>query len=204
MRFCLLQAHRRKFIPQTNSGDVWAFWRGAFKRGASSVQVWLDGENGREHAVRVACYRAAPTGEKLTFHALWMRLKLNISCAVTQRDRQPENTRATMIAAGRKDDEAVARIADETVGAQGIMSYIFGLHLITNGAPSENYTADSVISEILSPRRDDGGWSLTERALGRRRHLDGGAGACPVIRTAATRGQSSGRRSRRSACPAAA
>lgn len=133
------------------------------KSGASSVQVWLDGENaeGASMPSEWLVIGLRQSGEKFDFSAYADALEAQYLMRSARNATGSQKYALTMIAAGRKDDEAVARIADETVGAQGIMSYIFGLHLITNGAPSENHTADSVISEILSLRRDDGGWSLT-------------------------------------------
>lgn len=63
------------------------------------------------------------------------------------------------------DDTSVGNaILDETIGAQGIMSLIFGLHLINNGCESDNHTAESVITSLLSLQLEDGGWALTGKA----------------------------------------
>lgn len=51
--------------------------------------------------------------------------------------------------------------ADETIGALGIMSKIFGLHLINNGVSSSKYDKATLISEIISSQLSDGGFALT-------------------------------------------
>lgn len=50
---------------------------------------------------------------------------------------------------------------DNTVGKGGIMSYVYGLHLLNCGIESENFTATSVIDSILSLRLPDGGWAVS-------------------------------------------
>ncbi|MCD8312508.1 MAG: DUF4430 domain-containing protein [Firmicutes bacterium] len=56
----------------------------------------------------------------------------------------------------------VKETVDLTAGEQGIMSYVFALHLIFNGAASENYTDASLISSLLSLAHEDGGWGLSD------------------------------------------
>ena len=46
------------------------------------------------------------------------------------------------------------------IGKLGIMSYIFGLHLISNGYTSSKIKADEIIKYLLSVQYDEGGWAL--------------------------------------------
>lgn len=66
-----------------------------------------------------------------------------------------------LIVIGAEDDPYVSRVVDETVGKGGIVSFIFGLHLLNGGAPSANYTADGILDTLLSRRLTDGGWALS-------------------------------------------
>ena len=50
--------------------------------------------------------------------------------------------------------------ADSSIGELGIMSYIYGLHLLNNGCRSEKFTADSVTDIILGMQLGDGGWAI--------------------------------------------
>lgn len=52
-------------------------------------------------------------------------------------------------------------LADETIGKLGIMSYIFGLHLIHNGAASDAWSEDMLVEKIISLQKQDGGWAIT-------------------------------------------
>ena len=70
----------------------------------------------------------------------------------------------TLIACGKSDSDYLTKLVDETAGKQGIMSYVFALHLLTNGAPSEAFTAENIIPVLLKLSCEDGGWSLTGRS----------------------------------------
>ena len=48
-----------------------------------------------------------------------------------------------------------------SVGAQGIMSYVFGLHLLNNGLELSGCTAEETISALLSMQLSDGGWAIS-------------------------------------------
>ena len=61
----------------------------------------------------------------------------------------------------RSDMPAVCtELLDRSAGQQGLMSWIFALHLLNNGVPSQNFTAESVAAELLAVQCADGGWSL--------------------------------------------
>lgn len=67
----------------------------------------------------------------------------------------------TLLACGKPDSEYLSGLVDETAGKQGIMSYVFALHLLSNGAASEKYTPENIIPTLLKLSCPDGGWSLT-------------------------------------------
>lgn len=69
-----------------------------------------------------------------------------------------------LIACGKPDSPYLEKLIDETAGKQGIMSYVFALHLLTNGASSELYTAEKLIPVLLKLQCEDGGWSLTGKS----------------------------------------
>lgn len=67
---------------------------------------------------------------------------------------------ALALAASGSTDRYIADTADEAIGGQGIMSLVFGLHLLNNGYDSALYSTDGLVSEILSWQKDDGGWAV--------------------------------------------
>ncbi len=64
-----------------------------------------------------------------------------------------------LIASG-SDDGYITDTLNNSIGEQGIMSWVFGLHILNNGYKSENYTIETVIENILSLQLSDGGFAL--------------------------------------------
>lgn len=63
-----------------------------------------------------------------------------------------------LLAAG--GDAASAASAAEAAGQQGIMTRIFGLHLLNNGCTAGAQTRESAVGQLLSMQLEDGGWAL--------------------------------------------
>lgn len=63
------------------------------------------------------------------------------------------------LAAGGDIQEASSVLA-QTIGKQGLMSWIYGLHLMNNGAEAEGQTAKEVVEYLLDKQFADGGWAL--------------------------------------------
>ncbi len=53
----------------------------------------------------------------------------------------------------------VEEAAMETIGQQGVMTWIFGLHLLNNGIPG-SCTQSEAAAKLLSLRKPDGGWAV--------------------------------------------
>lgn len=66
-----------------------------------------------------------------------------------------------LLAMGDREHPFLQSVVDDTTGQQGIMSDIFSLHLLTNGAPSERYCAADLICALLARRLPEGGWALS-------------------------------------------
>lgn len=64
-----------------------------------------------------------------------------------------------LIATG-STNQYIYRVLNDSIGQQGIMSWIFGLHLLNNGYSSNNYSLSGVVQTILSLQLSDGGWAL--------------------------------------------
>ncbi|MDD6049694.1 MAG: DUF4430 domain-containing protein [Clostridiales bacterium] len=58
----------------------------------------------------------------------------------------------------------VTATLEDSIGKQGLMSWAWGLHLLNNRCTSPAYTADEVVSTLLSLRKADGGWAVTGSA----------------------------------------
>jgi len=67
---------------------------------------------------------------------------------------------ALALCAAGSTDSYITDTADEAIGGLGIMSLVFGLHLLNNGYQSSMYSVDGLISAILDRRMSDGGWAV--------------------------------------------
>lgn len=67
---------------------------------------------------------------------------------------------ALCLAAIGSTDAYINTTLASSVGEQGIMSLIFGLHLINNGYSCPTYTTDELIAAILELQCEDGGWNV--------------------------------------------
>lgn len=66
-----------------------------------------------------------------------------------------------LIATGERNSSFIGESLENSVGEQGIMSLVFGLHILNNGYKCEKYSLKSLTDELLSFQSGDGGWSLT-------------------------------------------
>ena len=66
---------------------------------------------------------------------------------------------ALVLSAMGSTDSYIGEVADEAIGKQGIMSYVFGLHLLNNVGSDK--AKNEVISTLLSLQKSDGGWAIT-------------------------------------------
>ena len=64
------------------------------------------------------------------------------------------------LAAGIKS-AYIDQTAENTIGSMGIMSYIWGLILLNNGAKSTKFTPEALAEKIASMRLADGGFALS-------------------------------------------
>jgi len=58
----------------------------------------------------------------------------------------------------------IQKTADDAIAVQGLMTYVFGLHILNNGAISTTYDANSLVQYIISVQNENGGWSLNGTA----------------------------------------
>ena len=65
-----------------------------------------------------------------------------------------------LLAAG-SENQYIQNTVNDSIGKQGLMSWVFGLHLLHNGCVSEIYTIEEVKNTILSMQLEDGGWAIT-------------------------------------------
>ncbi len=67
---------------------------------------------------------------------------------------------ALSLASCGSDNEYIEATLNSSMGKQGIMSYVYGLHLLNNGFEHSEYSIESVIDFLLELQLSDGGWAL--------------------------------------------
>ncbi|MBQ9848558.1 MAG: DUF4430 domain-containing protein [Clostridia bacterium] len=67
---------------------------------------------------------------------------------------------ALTLAAIGSESEYIEKTPESSIGKQGIMSWVYGLHLINNGVEIKSFTAQTVTETILSLQKSDGGWAV--------------------------------------------
>lgn len=65
-----------------------------------------------------------------------------------------------LIASGYGNEEYLTDILEKNAGQQGIISLVFGLHLVNNGVNGKSINRDGLINEILMLQCKDGGFSI--------------------------------------------
>ena len=128
--------------------------------GAGSVQDWINGPLTGGAGTTAEWYIIGITqsrGEDVSAYrnALERYLEENAVSSATSREKYA----LALIAAGGTSPY-ITETLDNSIGQQGIMSWIYGLHILNNGYTCESYTADQVADMLLTLQYPDGGWAL--------------------------------------------
>ncbi len=67
---------------------------------------------------------------------------------------------ALCLSASGSTNGYIAWVMDNSIDELGIMSYVYGLHLLNNGYTSSKHTTDSIIAKMLSMQLSDGGFAI--------------------------------------------
>ncbi len=67
---------------------------------------------------------------------------------------------ALILALTGDDDSYIFETLDNSIGEQGVMSYVYGLHLLNNGYKSNVTDTESTIAALLKLCKADGGWAI--------------------------------------------
>ena len=71
---------------------------------------------------------------------------------------------ALLFAAVGAEPDYIAQVLDTAIGQLGVMSYVYGLHLLNNGCRSSVTDANAVVGELLDRQLEDGGWAVMGEA----------------------------------------
>ena len=146
-------------------GEVSSFADGivAYKlgeSGAGDVQSWIDGGLSESAGVNAEWYvvglsQSGYSSFSSYEDALKSYLDSNSVSSATSREKY-----ALCLAAAGSSDRYISDILDSSIGQQGIMSWIYGLHVLNNGYTCQSYSSGDCVSTLLSMQYADGGWAL--------------------------------------------
>lgn len=132
------------------------------KSGAGSIQQWLDGNlsntAGSSEGYVLALKKYAPTLDYSGCADAFAAYSKSNSFTSAAASRQ--KTALAMIACGKKSGGYLDTALDDTLGKQGLMTYVYGLHLINNGIPGGERKATQTVKTLLERQLSDGGWAL--------------------------------------------
>ena len=132
------------------------------KTSAISVQEWIDGELTDNAGIGSEWYIIALSNHgRYEFSdykkALNDYLYANEVGSASSRLKYA----LTLVAIGDKTNPYIDNTLGNSIGEQGIMSLVFGLHLLNNGYSCDDYSVNELIGEILSLQHADAGFSVT-------------------------------------------
>lgn len=128
--------------------------------GADSMQAWIDTDLTRTAGISAEWYVLAlrQYGE-YDFSAY----EAALCDYLEQNEVYSASTRlkyCLSLAAVGSESSYIADTFDASVGQQGIMSYVYALHLLNNGIFSA-VSREEIVNQLLSLQLADGGWALT-------------------------------------------
>ena len=132
----------------------------AQSRAGASAQAWaaeiLPQEIGQNAEWYVFALRDDPSCDFSAYHtALQDYLReTKIPAAATR-----QKFALALLMTGGTDD-FVQETVNSTIGQQGVMSLIFGLHLLNNGCVSTSHTQADTTQALLNLQLPDGGWAV--------------------------------------------
>lgn len=128
--------------------------------GVSSVQQWINGSLTNNAGSTSEWYTIALSQYgKYDFFAYKKALTkyLNENEVYSASSRQ--KYALALIATG-STDKYIHNTLNDSIGQQGVMSWVFGLHLFNNGYSSNDYSLSVVKQKLLSLQLNDGGWAV--------------------------------------------
>ena len=128
--------------------NIDAVW--TYAASGASVQSWLNGElaqgagSASDNYVLCMVRAGVPADYTQYIEAAAAKLEAGISNASTR-----QRTALALIVCGAAD-RIPAGLVDESAGKLGVMSWIWELHLVLNGEPSELWTDASIVEQLLT------------------------------------------------------
>lgn len=128
--------------------------------GAESIQQWIDGELTQNAGLSSEWYIIALSQSGNYDFSKYEKALLKYLSQNKVYSASSRLKYALALVASGSTDEYIYTTLNDSIGQQGVMSYVFGLHLLNNGYTSEQYSLASLKDKILSLQLSDGGWAV--------------------------------------------
>lgn len=132
------------------------------KDGAVDLQQWVDtalvegaGTSSEWYIMALCQYNAA-----LDFSAYEEALKKFLQESPTVSAVTKEKYALALLAVGEKNSDLFVNELENAIGSQGLMSWVYGLHLLNNGVSLGSHTVEEAVSALLSAQLEGGGWAI--------------------------------------------
>lgn len=129
---------------------------------ATSLEDWSStslvegaGTSSEWYAITLSRYDAA-----LEYSAYEEALKKFLQESSTASAVTKEKYALALLAVGEQNPQSFVNGLEDAVGSQGLMSWVYGLHLLNNDVTLGNHTVEEVVSTLLSAQLEDGGWAI--------------------------------------------
>ncbi len=130
--------------------------------GAASVQEWVDGELTENAGATSEWYILALCQQDGAYdvsgYAAALEAYVDGDARIAAVTAQKY---ALVLHACGSTSPFIAETASSAVGQQGIMSWVYGLHLLHHGYTSDSCSTDEIVETILSLQLPDGGWAIS-------------------------------------------
>ena len=132
------------------------------KSSADSVQEWIDGNLTRDAGMGSEWYIIA-----LSNHGGYDFSGYNAALNEYLSENEVGSASSRLkyalvyIAIGDETNPYINKVLGDSIGEQGIMSLVFGLHLLNNSCVCDTYSVNTLTDELLSLQLPDGGWAVT-------------------------------------------
>lgn len=130
------------------------------KTGFSSVQSLINGSFTKDPQSNAWYVLSLAQSGKYDFSKYQTALEQSLSKNTVASATSRQKFALTLISIGSSDGY-ISSTLEDSIGKQGIMSYVFGLHLLNNKYTSTKFTATQVKKKLLSLQLSDGGFAVT-------------------------------------------
>lgn len=129
--------------------------------GAGSIQSWIDGELSKNAGLASEWYiLSLSQNGSYDFSSYQKVLKNYLANNEVYSASSKQKYALALISVG-SSDAYINEALENSIGQQGVMSWIYGLHLLNNGYTSSAFSADTVKQTLISLQLSDGGWAIS-------------------------------------------